>query len=246
MDHTPTAAAAAAAVQEQSAVNVSEMPSISNHQQTPNLEADQPLRKPTETQSVGEITFPTPPEDNWQEIDMTEAWQRQRNVPEAQQSGDAWMSYGMDADQTGDSRCGFCTDDGNCACKASTSAVAAAAPTTTASNVNATSSSGPGTCDMCQQDPERAEACRSLANQTRPSPSKTVAEGDAAATKMMSCGQLLDRFGRDVGRLPSVGELLGPLHAYPAASGFSVDEHEAAQVLQGMAGGNAMARPARG
>lgn len=160
-----------------------------------------------------EVTIPTPPEDNWNEIDMTDVWTRSKPRHES----DSWTGYDMENDPTHGSGCGFCTDDSNCACKAP------------APQPNKSISSGPGTCDMCQRDPERAAACRSLADKTEPS--TTTAAPDSST---MSCGQFIDKFTNDHGRMPSIAELFGPLHSFPARNGFNVDEQEAAKALQGL------------
>lgn len=164
------------------------------------------------THQPAEIGIPTPPEDNWNEIDITETWLKSKS---ANRHASNYNVYDMVDPATGNG-CGFCTDESNCACKA---------PQTTP----AKKSSGPGTCDMCQQDPARAEACRSLANKTTTSGSEEHSDD-----KTMSCGQFIDKFIFDTGRMPSIAELFGPLHSYPATNGFNVNEHEAAQVLSDM------------
>lgn len=173
------------------------------------------------TQSVEkpqEVAIPTPPEDNWNEIDMTEVWMRSK--PSNDQHHDsAWTSYDMDTDPISGSGCGFCTDESNCACKASVAPVPKQA-----------SMSGPGTCARCQSDPSLAAECRSLANKTL----QSTAQPAEPSTKTMSCGQFIDKLKAHP-RMPSIAELFGPLHAFPARTGFNVDEQEAAKALQGMA-----------
>ncbi|QIX01784.1 hypothetical protein AMS68_007301 [Peltaster fructicola] len=173
-----------------------------------------------------EIAIPTPPEDKWNEIDMTEAWLRSKPSNDQQHDSGNWTGYEMDTDPMTGSGCGFCTDDSNCACKASVMSVAKQ------------TSSGPGTCARCQSDPSLAAECRSLANKTLPSTSSASAE---SSTRTMSCGQFIDKLKAHP-RMPSIAELFGPLHSFPARTGFNVDEQEAAKALQGM---SVMTPPAR-
>lgn len=133
--------------------------------------------------------------------------------------------------------CGFCKDGGNCACdiiKAQSSKLA------------------PGSCEACQLDPARAEACRSLATQTLPDDGKAeqVIRNDSLATpqtskRMMSCSTMIDRMG-STGQRASISEIFpGTLHSYGTETGmgYNVNEQEAAQVLQSMSRPNTTVSP---
>ena len=130
--------------------------------------------------------------------------------------------------------CGFCTDETNCTCKAEQTKKRKVAP---------------GSCDACQLDPERAEACRSLASQTSMDNGTGNASfrNDSTAAGMMSCSTMIDKMGGTGQRLPSIAEVFPgtTLHSYVADSGmgYNVNEHEAAEVLQSMSRRNTAVSP---
>lgn len=168
----------------------------------------------------------TPPEDNsYHETDYTNAF---RNGSQQHQHGHALrpsvsndsmdFSRGMDYDD----RCGFCTDDQNCACKnearqrANEIGVAAPGP--------------PGTCDACQRDPDRARQCRELAMGA----TMSMAPPSAPTT---SCSTMVENFRSYGEHNASISDVLGgrQVRAYPAAAGgYEIEDHEAAQVLQSL------------
>jgi hypothetical protein len=129
--------------------------------------------------------------------------------------------------------CGFCTDTSNCVCAAKSRPVVA-----------------PGGCDACVRDPERAAACKALADQTQvsqrptePTNNNTEHRHDSMAQpqNMISCSSLIDRLGGR--RIPSIRELVpGTVHSYVPSrhpgAGYDVDEQEVAHVLQSMSGRN--------
>lgn len=159
--------------------------------------------------------------------------------------------------QPSEDPCGFCTDTSNCLCAATkqqqqreqqhdqqieqqmkhTEAANAAGPT-----------NGPGSCDMCRQDPERAKACRDLANSasmgTRPPTGHGPRTASFAETNVktttsmppppMSCTAMIDAFNKYGERTSSISTLFGGrLNAYPARTGggYEIEEKQAAEVL---------------
>ena len=193
--------------------------------------------------------IPTPPvegkNNDWSEneTDLTNFFSSRKvnNAPQNTDNDTQWLSGNMDVDRE-HADCGFCTDEGNCACIANQKSQAQAQPEPQPQRVIA-----PGGCDACVRDPARAAACKALADQTefsqRPTQSATNnnnvdQRNDSMAPPpgMMSCSSAIDRLGP---RVPSIAELFpgGKFHSYPSGvsgSGFDVAEHEVAQVLQNM------------
>ena len=198
--------------------------------------------------SYGASSVPTPPEDTFSanEIDYTAQFSRPSNRrPNSSHSDSAsWNVNNMDLDSN--DKCGFCTDDPQtCLCRQEK--IASCAPV-------------PGTCDMCQADPARAEACRNIASQaqqqqadassnarmsTSDGPRLFDGSSDLGSLSMpppnmprLSCSQLIDTFQERLGtRVPSISELFpeNSLQMYPSTTGgFDVDEQQAAQVLQSL------------
>ncbi|KAK5119894.1 hypothetical protein LTR85_007220 [Meristemomyces frigidus] len=200
--------------------------------------------------AYGGSSVPTPPEEvnnnvYYDETDYTNAFrfgQQPANPLRPTVSNDSMdFSRGMDTDD----RCGFCTDDQNCACKnearqnANETCVAAAV--------------GPGTCDACRRDPDRARQCQELANgasfglATRPSNSegpRLFDNGQGGMSMSMappsaprkSCSAMVDSFRQYGERNSSISDLFGgQVRAYPVAGGgYEIEDHEAAQVLQSL------------
>ncbi|KAI6847275.1 hypothetical protein KC332_g2467 [Hortaea werneckii] len=151
----------------------------------------------------GGASVPTPPEENFGEIDFTYHFRpmhaqqqhhhQNTNALRPTISNDSASSGPMDYTTTGghqdmdvEDRCGFCTDDQNCACRNEQQELlakrrahdrAAALMAEAARDANPTPStqaSLPGSCAQCLRDPARAQACRDLASsgaQFQPRPS---------------------------------------------------------------------------
>lgn len=149
----------------------------------------------------------TPPDYNAYETDFT-------NV------GPAGSSLAMNShpsrntlgpSELSDTSCGFCTDDKNCVCRQGSDPVPEV--------------EGPGNCDACLADPQRAQACRQLA--------ASAQAHSPYLGRRMTCEQFMDR-AQTIGTLPSIAELVGDqITAHRTPSGrYEVEEHEAAQALQ--------------
>ncbi|KAI6856669.1 hypothetical protein KC323_g7762 [Hortaea werneckii] len=164
----------------------------------------------------GGASVPTPPEDNFGEIDFTYHFRpmhaqqqhhhQNTNALRPTISNDSASSGPMDYTTTGghqdmdvEDRCGFCTDDQNCACRneqqellakrrahdRATALMAEAARD--ANPTPSTQASLPGSCAQCLRDPARAQACRDLASsgaqfQPRPSTQDSTGLYDSAPT----------------------------------------------------------------
>lgn len=186
-------------------------------------------------------SVPTPPEDNFQEIDFTNYYSRSTNPKDSlysTHSHDSIDMNDMDIDPMNirpEESCGFCSDDSNCMCAvvdAETKRQAIA----------------PGNCDACRTDPQRAQACRALAERTHilsgpqashpPHSSYDGVTGNSLPPLRISCSNFLDRTVQQGERLSSISELFGAsLHAIPSRSGqgYEIEEHEAAQALSKLA-----------
>jgi hypothetical protein len=193
---------------------------------------------------------------NWAEYetDMTNTWSRrnnnaaQNNAPQnngTQNNGtqnndndSQWLSNSMDVDGEND-QCGFCTDEGNCACMQSQKAQAQAQPQPQTLPQPVIQ---PGGCEACIADPARAARCKAIADQGELSqrPTQTNSNNGQRTDSlvpipgMVSCSTAVDRLGPN---MPSIGDLFpGTFHVYPGTSGSSYDlaEQEVAQVLQSM------------
>lgn len=208
--------------------------------------------------------MPTPPEDNgFVEIDFTyhfrpaHAQSTHTNALRPTVSNDSVGSGPMDYTTDGngmniDDRCGFCTDDQNCACRNEQEQIAKQRADERAPTV----ATAPGSCADCLRDPERAQACRDLAMGARFDARPSTGDGsrldgssgsdrNSSGTSIMgpppqrmSCGAMVDRFNEQNQRTASVSSLLNhgePMHAYPSASGgYEFEEHEAAHVLSNL------------
>jgi len=180
----------------------------------------------------------TPPDDNSNEIDYTYWNSSQASISNFRPvaSSDIGASQAVDFTMGGvqslDDNCGFCTDDQNCSCKQEKRvAEIVAAP-------------GPGSCEACQHDPVKAQACRELAAQTQMAPRPSTANGSrlydgtemAMVPLRVSCSSIIDRFRLYNVPISSASERSrGRLHAWPVATGgYEIEEHEAAQVLQSL------------
>lgn len=183
--------------------------------------------------------------NNWAEYetDMTSTWNSRKTTNAVQnnqvQNNDndtQWLSSSMDIDGEKD-QCGFCTDEGNCACMQSQKQPPQPQP-----QPQTQPRILPGGCDACIRDPARAAACKAMADQAEFSqrPTQNTSNIDqrtdsmAPTSGMMSCSSAIDRLGPN---MPSIGELFpGKFHAYPGSSGqgFDLAEQEVAQVLQSM------------
>jgi hypothetical protein len=201
------------------------------NQQVPMMQLPNPRRRPLITgPPIGPGSdLTTPPHDRFpQEVDFTEMYgrpQRRQRLLSGTMTGAARpsiadstrMDFVEEMDDDDELKCGFCTDDGNCQCKQK--------------EVPMDIEAGPGSCNACQQDPERAAACRKVAMQAQgPSASLTT-------QSTMTCSTFMDRVGGGPERLASLAERLGKeLQVLPSAhAGFEVDEHEAAEALQSLA-----------
>lgn len=127
-----------------------------------------------------------------------------------------------------DDNCGFCTDSSNCACKAAS--VAQNLEQNTAMNLSSSSQlTGPGTCDMCRADPQKAQQCRELAESTNFSDRNAGSSKASTAGTVrniapllpkptMSCNDLIDRL-TPVRGSDAYKKVVRQLHPHPAQKG---------------------------
>lgn len=217
--------------------------------------------------------MPTPPEDNADpqlETDFTAMFARPKPQP--------FVSI-VDEDQTmADSpigeadHCGFCTRPDNCLCRPEDNSPQILPPISEQratvvplkKNLSATPSyleaptraSGPGSCDMCLADPEKARQCQEMARMThfadeqKKASSSTVMSSDTARAMAtdarISCSDFLTRAGqRNVQLGP---DIYGRVHVYPYARredgagsshspAMEIDAHDAAHALAEMSRG---------
>jgi hypothetical protein len=144
---------------------------------------------------------------------------------------DSQMDFRMEQDD----KCGFCTDDSNCACR---EASRAEETVRIPEPVPAQAATLPGDCEKCRADPERARACRELASATRMTvravdnpPRPILNGGDPMDT---SCSTMVDKFNQFGERTASIADLFGrrQMRAYPRPSGgYDLEEADAAEVL---------------
>ena len=159
----------------------------------------------------------TPPEDTGlAEVDFTNygrARQQTTQTLRPSLSNDSNMGFGMDI-STNDDPCGFCTDSQNCLCKQQED------------NAEPAPQHGPGNCNACLHDPNRAAACRQIASSARPHHSEV--------RSTISCEEFMNRAAQSGERLASIPKLFGDrVRAFPAANGrYEIEEHQAAQALQ--------------
>lgn len=162
--------------------------------------------------SSGGVADITPPQE-YEETDFTAAWAR-KPMP----LSNTHSNYELDEHTAGFGLCGFCTDSGNCQCRAD-----AAEPVIEAPEVA-------GNCNGCLQNPSRQACCRQIANTAGSAPENTL------APMMMSCSRFLDKAEARAPTFPSISQLFGPEHglkAYRSGSGgFQVSEQEAAEALR--------------
>ncbi|KAI5365149.1 putative basic-leucine zipper domain-containing protein [Septoria linicola] len=186
-------------------------------------------------------SVPTPPESNY-EIDFTN-YGRATGSTYGLRNTLSNDSNAMDFSVDNEDPCGFCTDDQNCACKQEQQQRQRPKPTPIEPRVSATL---PGSCDMCQSDPERARACKEMAAATRPAGSTTPRTSSSFGSRpsltsttmpppRMSCSAMVDEFNKFGERTSSIGGLFGGrrLNAYPreTGGGFDLEEAQAAEVL---------------
>nr|POE65709.1 hypothetical protein CFP56_58815 [Quercus suber] len=182
-------------------------------------------------------TVPTPPDDDLNEIDFTNFYSRNSSKVtnlRPSRSNDNHGINDMEIDAVNfrpEDSCGFCSDFTNCMC-------AEAELERKKRQVIA-----PGNCDACRSDPQRAQACRELAERTQllPFPQAVQAPqaqngvlGESLAPLRISCSNFIDRTVEQGERLSSISELFGSsLHAVPSRNGqgYEIEEHEAAQAL---------------
>ncbi|EME43606.1 hypothetical protein DOTSEDRAFT_72842 [Dothistroma septosporum NZE10] len=191
-------------------------------------------RIPTQSfASYAQRDVPTPPEDNGNEIDFTSYGRSaaaSSNYLRNTVSNDSnQMDFIMAERNDDDDNCGFCTDDQNCACKQAASktivepTVELSAPKTL-----------PGSCDMCQADPIRAQACRDMAKSATMAPKPKVTMGPPK----YSCSQMIEEFNKFGQRTTTISSLFGgALHTYPNSTGpgYTLDDKEAGEVLMNLA-----------
>jgi hypothetical protein len=206
--------------------------------------------------------IPTPPEDgqnnNWteNETDMTNFFsgRKANNAAQSNDNGSQWLSSNMDVDPD-KVNCGFCTDASNCACMLSENTQIQPESQSQPQSQSEPMQIQPGGCDACIRDPDRAAACRALAEgtdygqrstQTATNNVTVDQRNDSMALPPMriSCSSAVDRLGP---RVPSIAELFpGKIHSYPPGTsglGFDVAEQEVAQVLHNMSRRNTTAGP---
>ncbi|KAF7191895.1 AP-1-like transcription factor YAP1 [Pseudocercospora fuligena] len=155
-----------------------------------------------------------------------------------------------------DDKCGFCTDDQNCACKQEKVVERVIEAPIVVRSVTL-----PGSCDMCRADPVRAQACRDMARSTNMSaqtpvttptsetPRTSIFDSRTGLTAMMppprmSCSSMVDAFNKFGERTSSIASLFGgkALTAYPAATGgYEFEETQAAEVLSTLSRRSTMA-----
>ncbi|KXS94087.1 hypothetical protein AC578_10520 [Pseudocercospora eumusae] len=155
-----------------------------------------------------------------------------------------------------DDKCGFCTDDQNCACKQEKVVERVIEAPIVVRSVTL-----PGSCDKCRADPVRAQACRDMARSTNMSaqtpvttptsetPRTSIFDSRTGLTAMMppprmSCSSMVDAFNKFGERTSSIASLFGgkALTAYPAATGgYEFEETQAAEVLSTLSRRSTMA-----
>lgn len=176
---------------------------------------------------------PTPPDDT--EIDFTYL-ARPRNSG----TSDSNPSNAMTLD---DADCGFCDKGSFCICRN-----AARDSHPTASNASRPAppppgfleaparASGPGSCDACLRDPERARQCRELGQAVRfSSAGGAMLPPPQPQPDRMSCDDLLSQ-AQSLPRGQQFGEVFGGLQAYPRSQGphepaMEFDSTDAAHAL---------------
>lgn len=155
-----------------------------------------------------------------------------------------------------DDKCGFCTDEQNCACRQEKVVERVIEAPIVVRSVTL-----PGSCDMCRADPVRAQACRDMARSTNMSaqtpvstptsetPRTSLFDSRHSLTAMMppprmSCSSMVDAFNKFGERTSSIASLFGgkALTAYPAATGgYEFEETQAAEVLSTLSRRSTMA-----
>lgn len=215
-----------------------------------------------------EQAFPTPPGDNSEpqmETDFTHFFSRPKVVVD--------VDHNMTDSPIGESdHCGFCTRPDNCLCRPEDNETQILPPISEQraivvplkKNMSATPSyleaptraSGPGSCDMCLADPEKARQCQEMARMTHFSEGQGNATSSnaelgsrsaaqAAAEERMSCSDFLTR----AGPMPLGPDIFGRVHVYPYARrengaagslhspAMEIDAHDAAHALAEMSRG---------
>lgn len=176
---------------------------------------------------------PTPPSDGY-EVDFTNYGRATQHygLHHTASNESNRMDYSMGQDED---RCGFCTDDSNCTCRQKAEPIAP-------------NNEGPGNCDACRADPQKAQACRDMAAETQRSaapgassqPSEPLTAGGVSTTMpppRMSCSAMIDHFTRYGERPSTISTLFGGrMNTHPsAAGGYEFEETEAAEVLSNLA-----------
>ncbi|KXT10163.1 hypothetical protein AC579_9750 [Pseudocercospora musae] len=215
----------------------------------------------TETPPVEADAGPSPPaseEDQPYEIDFTNygrTTQTSSNYGLRVTTGHDSNEMDFSFDRS-DDKCGFCTDDQNCACKQEKVVERVIEAPIVVRSVTL-----PGSCDMCRADPVRAQACRDMARSTNMSaqtpvttptsetPRTSIFDSRTGLTAMMppprmSCSSMVDAFHKFGERTSSIASLFGgkALTAYPAATGgYEFEETQAAEVLSTLSRRSTMA-----
>ena len=182
----------------------------------------------------------TPNSTDYEEQDFTNYGKSNYALQNSSSNESNQMDFAMENDH-----CGFCTDDGNCACKSAEleKVQQKTKPTPIEPRISWTA---PGSCDMCQSDPERARACKAMAEATRPADKEATRTPSIFAStrpnitntampppQRMSCSEMVDAFKQHHARPSSIQSLFGGRHltAYPSKIGYDLDQAEAAEVL---------------
>nr|POE87413.1 hypothetical protein CFP56_30002 [Quercus suber] len=183
-------------------------------------------------------SVPTPPDDELNEIDFTHLYSRTNNKMNNLRPARNNESHGvndMEIDSVNfrpEDSCGFCSDVTNCMC------AEAEMEEKKQRQVIA-----PGNCEACRSDPQRARACRELAERSQVLPlpqlppvphARSGVPDESLPPLRISCSNFIDRTVKQGERLSSISELFGSsLHAVPSRNGqgYEIEEHEAAQAL---------------
>lgn len=213
--------------------------------------------------------MPTPPEDKDEmETDFTAMFASRKPA----------FSLGEDfemANSPYDDPCGFCVSPDNCQCAEDRRLRQAQAlppinvqraiepvqlkPSLTPSFLEApTKATGPGQCDMCLTDPERAARCQALAASSQYSrdqqrkqsasstPTTSMASATAAESARMSCTDFFTKAQQHNVKLGP--DVFSRVHAYPYtrhgeagpthSPALEIDAHDAAHALAEMSRGH--------
>ena len=200
------------------------------------------IQQRRQPRSSSQSVLITPPDEYAQnEVDFTVRFAK-KPQPQAKPEKDSPPSMGTSPGLEGEG-CGFCTDESNCACKAVTNLQSEFEALERDEEVSS-KVSGPGTCDMCIADPEKAKQCQELARKARfdaqnaSSQREDVQMTDLPAptqpSDRMSCSDLLNKIdpSHRTSSLPAFGEVFGRLHAYPYGRANSSTQHAPAMEFE--------------